>query len=158
MTRSTGVGRGFRPLEPRFWQKVAIGTGCWEWQSIISSPSKGGPGGYGLISVGGRRKMAHRVSWEFAYGPIPEGSSVLHRCDNRRCVRPSHLFLGTYSDNARDMFAKGRGNQTLTPAEVRAIRRLRDEGARVKDIALAFGVHRSAITRVISGARWEWVA
>jgi hypothetical protein len=54
-------------------------------------------------------RLAHRMSWEMHFGPIPEGMLVLHHCDVRRCVRPDHLFLGTARDNTRDMIAKGRG-------------------------------------------------
>lgn len=65
--------------------------------------------GYVRIRVdGGAKKLAHRLAWEEAFGPIPAGMCVLHTCDNRACVNIDHLFLGTYQDNALDMVAKGR--------------------------------------------------
>lgn len=91
----------------RFWAKVLKGEGCWEWQG-----SKSKAGGYGYVHVGGqvnRRPMkAHRLSWELHNGPIPHGLWVLHQCDNPPCVNPSHLFLGTRTDNMQNAASKGR--------------------------------------------------
>jgi HNH endonuclease len=78
------------------------GPGCWDWQRAVNSV------GYGRIARNGTRVYAHRAAYELAYGPIPKDMCVLHSCDNRRCVRPDHLFLGTKRDNMLDMAAKGR--------------------------------------------------
>lgn len=94
-----------KPLADRFWPKVQKGEGCWEW---IGSRNAAG---YGKMTVGGRgagHVRAHRVSWELANGPVPEGLWVLHTCDNPPCVRPDHLWLGTRLDNMRDCASKGR--------------------------------------------------
>lgn len=75
------------------------------------------PQGYGKLQVNGVTLLAHRVAWEEEYGPIPKGMCVLHHCDNPPCVNTEHLFLGTYLDNNRDMWAKGRwrsGNNIKT--------------------------------------------
>lgn len=86
----------------RFQEKVEKTDGCWLWR-----PAK--PNEYGKFMVRkGVMDGAHRVAWTLAHGPIPKGLMVLHRCDNPRCVRPDHLFLGTAADNSRDMVAKGR--------------------------------------------------
>lgn len=97
----------------RFWSKVdRSGDGCWEWQSVLTHE------GYGRLVIecpGSTRKNrirkgipAHRVAWELTNGPIPDGLVACHRCDNRKCVRPGHIFLGTPSDNTQDRIRKGR--------------------------------------------------
>lgn len=89
----------------RFWERVGKSDGCWEWTGYRA------PAGYGQLGRGPRNEglaLAHRLSWEFHYGPIPDGLLVCHRCDNPPCVRPDHLFLGTFVDNAQDMVSKGR--------------------------------------------------
>jgi hypothetical protein len=93
-----------RPLADRFWEKVDKAGGCWLWTAAKGS------NGYGnFVAYKGEAPTgAHRMSWELTFGEIPDGGFVLHRCDNRLCVRPSHLFLGTQADNLRDMHAKGR--------------------------------------------------
>lgn len=77
-------------------------TGCWIWTAPLSTL------GYGWFRCNGKRTQAHRFSLEIFKGPIPEGLFALHTCDNRWCVNPDHLYVGTALDNARDMVARGR--------------------------------------------------
>lgn len=78
---------------------------CWIWIAYCNLK------GYGVMRLGIKTELAHRVSWIIAHGEIPDNLDVLHHCDNPRCIRPSHIWLGTHQENMRDMMMKGRGNQ-----------------------------------------------
>jgi hypothetical protein len=131
-------------------------TDCWEWIGRRSNMN------YGLLSDGGRKRSAHRVSWELSNGPIPESMCVLHRCDNPPCVNPAHLFLGTMSDNSQDMARKGRwrnvprygwdNNKTkLSDEQIADIRARYAAGEQNKSrLAEEYGVHRSRIYQLVN--------
>ena len=96
------VFRTMKTLEERFWEKVNKTIDCWEWIGAIDRH------GYGKFSIKYKKYIAHRISWELHNGKIPKGICVLHRCDNRKCMNPEHLWLGTQQDNSDDMIRKGR--------------------------------------------------
>jgi hypothetical protein len=104
-----------RPALERFWEKVDKTPGygpwgdCWEWTASCRPI-------YGVFHYEGSDQSAHRVSWQLAYGVIPDNLWVLHRCDNPLCIRPNHLFLGTHADNMQDRQNKGR---TISPCAIR---------------------------------------
>lgn len=137
-------------------------NGCIEWNTV-------GRGGYGRLIVGSRTDgsrrtvSAHRYAYEIFVGPIPSGKVVCHRCDNRRCVNPKHLFLGTQQENIADRESKGRnvvsrgeanGQAKLTAAQVLEIRNSADGCRR---LATQYGVDKKAIQRIRRGEQWASV-
>lgn len=143
-------------MEDRFWEKVKKGEGCWEWQGALSKEWQ-----YGAFRVSAKRPTvkAHRVSWEIANGEIPEGMNVLHKCDNPKCVRLSHLFLGTIADNNRDKWNKQRQGK-FSHDQVRKIREMKKKygtGRPNQMIADQFGVCKATISHMLTGRNWSGV-
>lgn len=107
-----GIPAYREPPEQRFWRNVKRGLDaeCWEWTGHLNGS------GYGWIRwIEGAQMLAHRVSWILARGEIPAGLCICHHCDNRKCINPAHLFLGTTQDNTADMVRKGRHRQNPNP-------------------------------------------
>lgn len=142
----------------RFWRRVATDDSednCWEWQGCLLNT------GYGSVGRNGKSVSTHRAAYEMTKGTIPDGLCVCHRCDNRKCVRPSHLFLGTPQDNAKDRDNKRRqprgnthGRAKVTQEQADEIRILSGAGQDRKSLAARFGIHTSQIGRIIRGDAW----
>lgn len=135
-------------------------SGCWEWQGYIDKH------GYGKTSVNGYPVLAHRASWQSYFGDINDGLLVCHKCDNRKCVNPNHLFLGTPKDNFLDMFVKGRGQAVvgekhgsakLTENQVLDIRRRYKAGAVQRSLAKEYGVDPMAINKIVHNKSWRHI-
>ena len=100
------LSRGvIRPLakpstEERFWEKVDALDACWLWRDVPAAT------GYGLMSVDGKRVLAHRLSYELNVGPIPAGMQIDHLCYTRSCVRPDHLEAVPQAENIRRAFRR----------------------------------------------------
>lgn len=137
----------------RFWSNVNKGGDCWEWTSGCYAR------GYGRFSFGTIQVRAHRVSWMIYRGVVPADLYVLHRCDNRKCVNPAHLFLGTNAENHADKARKERvagfyGKCKLTADLVRKIR----AGTRSdREWAQEIGVHPTTIASARTGKKWRHV-
>lgn len=161
-------------MPERFWAKVEKTSGCWLWKASIT------PNGYGKFWWEGRNHPAHRVAWELLNGPRPTHLIVCHNCpggDNRACVRPDHLFLGTNKANSEDMVAKGRqscgarhaaailpnrprgsknANARYSEADVLEMRRLYDSGECSQHaLARRFGTTQPVIHRIVTRKSWQ---
>lgn len=133
--------------------------GCWGWKSFLNST------GSGMLGVVGSMISAYRLSYILHKGPIPQGLLVLHKCHNRICTRPDHLYLGTNKDNTRDMIEAGRNRFSkqhsllctkLNPEKVSIIKRLLREGELTQQvIANKFGVSRGTVQDIKRNKMWR---
>jgi hypothetical protein len=143
----------------RFKSKIAVRpNGCHEWTSFKDNC------GYGRFMFGSNGVvLAHRVAWEIANGPIPEGIKVLHKCDNPKCVNPEHLFLGTQQDNMNDMYSKGRGpvgekasSHKLTKEQViHILNSYRKDKRTITALAKEYSVSYSSIKYIVKRRTWK---
>jgi DNA-binding CsgD family transcriptional regulator len=140
----------------QFWARVNVlgPDDCWEWQASLN-------GGYGQVIWNGYNHKAHRVAWELTYGK--PGGDILHKCDNRKCCNPRHLFQGTAAINAADKLAKGRqqtlkgvanGRAILTESDVIQMRQLRADGMSLREIAARYDVDTSTVSNIVRRKRW----
>lgn len=160
-------GQNVRTLAERIacMVKVSPVTGCHEWQGTKRN-------GYGRMVTGSRidgtrrSESAHVVSFRLHYGALPQGHEVCHRCDNRACVNPEHLFSGTRQDNVDDREAKGRnrpskgskvGTAKLSEALVQQMREERASGSTYSVLGQRYGVAKTTALRAVLGIQWAHV-
>lgn len=145
--------------QDRIAKKVEVdpSTGCWNWTGSLHSQ------GYGVIRSQRKHHLAHRASYLVFKGPVPDNLLVCHHCDNRKCVNPEHLFLGTVDDNQKDMKHKDRsvfGERAswakLNQKQVIEILSLRGTTTLTqRAVAKRYGVSPSLICMIWKGAVWE---
>ncbi len=133
-------------------------SGCWLWLRSVDR------NGYGQLIVAGRKVAAHRWSYAYFKGTIPEGACVMHTCDVPACVNPGHLVLGSHRDNMTDRDRKGRvlrgsasGASKLDEAAVRLIRALASNGASKASLAREFDVSATHVARIVRRAVWRHI-
>src|SRR5512145_1029670 len=143
-------------LLERFWEKVEFipGCECWIWNAAVDTP------GYGRLNIGnGHLEGAHRLSWQFHFGPIPVGLWVLHKCDVKCCVRPIHLYLGTNKKNIQDCVMRGQ----FPPAKIDAqkAKEIREMymggGVTQSDLARIYGINQPHISRIVRRECWYYI-
>lgn len=144
-----------------FWRFVRKTDGCWEW---IGGTSRG----YGIFKLNNKSYRAPRFAWRLLIGEVPSGLFVLHSCDNRACVNPDHLFLGTHDDNMLDMVQKGRAtgcplrgeeasNAKLTNDQVLAIRAKKEAGMTYRPLCRLFGITYNTAWCIVNRRTWAHI-
>ena len=149
----------------RFWKNVDKTGNCWEWTGSRSN-------NYGQMSIKCKTVKAHRISWEIHNGPIPHidgvdyrGTCVCHKCDNRGCVNPDHLFIATNAENLKDRDRKGRQSRgedhccaVLTKNQVIIIRKWYSYGdIGQRPLAKYFSVSRRTISAIVHRKTWKHI-
>ena len=153
-------------VETVFWSHVDKSPGqgpngdCWVWTGVINNVSN-----YGYMMVKGKQKRAHRLSYEFNKGMIPIELIVMHKCDNKVCVNPEHLELGTLRQNSEDATLKGlqekgedRYNSKLTEEKVKEIRQKYAAGGySQKQLAREYNISQRLVWAIVHRTRWKHV-
>ena len=149
-------------FKKRFFEKVQKTRECWNWTASTKN-------GYGNIGISVNKKKTilytHRVSYQIFKGKIGEGLVVMHSCDNKLCVNPKHLLLGTQGENLKDMVAKGRSakgefhsQSKYTKKQILSIRELYKKGNHTQEkLAEIFGTTAKYISSIINYKRWKHI-
>lgn len=170
-TERKGSGVRFSKSEvERFWAKVDKSGECWLWTASRIGGKNGAGGQYGQFAIAHPDRTpgkqlhlyAHRVVWILTHGSIPAGLEVCHRCDVPHCCNPSHLFLGTHTDNVRDASRKGRlrvarpRRQKITAAQLSEIDALLAADVSQREVARRFGVSEGWVSLYRRGERRQY--
>lgn len=152
----------------RFWSKVKIKkfNQCWEWQGSLNPNSTRG---YGNFKVRSRNIKPHRFSYTLANGQILKNMCICHSCDNRACVNPLHLFIGTKADNNKDRHLKGRtshksrnvgskhGLSKLTENQAKEIKQRCKNGETQRLLEREFGLKRGSVWSIANNLSWKHI-
>jgi len=143
----------------RFWNMVDTSKSCWEWTGRLNKH------GYGQISAGNTELLAHRAAYFLSNNDFNKSLCVLHKCDNRKCCNPKHLYQGTHAENMLDMKIKGRrknintkesnGRSKINQQIADKIRELKKTGLRLVDISNIYSISNSSVSRVCRMENWK---
>lgn len=158
------IGNKGKSVSDRFWQKVdkRLDNECWNWTGNKNYK------GYGMFKLRGDKNVpAHRYSYYLSCGYFPQTKEyVCHKCDNRSCVNPNHLFLGTQYDNMQDMIKKGHHswvsgsnhpNSKVKEEDVIEMRRLFDSGVSSTKLMKMYGLGETQTLRIVNRQSWKWL-
>ena len=135
-----------------FWVKAYKTNNCWLWTGAMNTC------GYGWITRNNKQMNASRFAWQLVYGVIPNDMQVLHHCDNRACVNPGHLYLGTQSDNMTDRAMRGRcKTHKLLPRDVKTMRVLNRYGVSQTKLCKIYSISSGSMSEAINGKSWRRV-
>ena len=140
---------------PDFDVAINPTTGCWEYQGYIHHD------GYGAVQRNGVRAQAHRMAWMQLRGPIPDNMLLCHKCDNRKCVNPDHMFIGTNADNQKDKAEKSRAcrgeSRPLAKLTEKIVREMRASTEPTHILAKRYNIDKSTVKRARNGRTWKHV-
>lgn len=141
-----------------FWDYVSKGSDCWEWQRGLTYK------GYGTLRIGNKVHKAHRLAYELAISEVPPGMCVCHRCDNPKCVKPEHLFLGTNQENTADRHRKGRDPKVRGEGHHRskvtsdAVIDIRTKRLPQAEFAKLYGISTGGVAHIQKFRSWKHLA
>ena len=145
----------------RFWSKVNVTANddlCWEWQAYLNK------NGYGAFGINGKSYLSNRVAFEYSNGYLDKDICVLHKCDNRKCCNPKHLFLGTRVDNNNDKVRKGRAqrlfgdinpNSKVTEKDILPIKELINSGLTYTEVGRRYNISKVQARNIYKGRSWR---
>jgi hypothetical protein len=142
----------YKNVRERIKENIVEVNGCWEWQKRVARS------GYAQIKYEGITTIAHRLSYKVFIGEIPENLLILHKCDNKKCVNPNHLFIGTYSDNMKDMMIKER-NKKQSNLDKKDILEIRDLWPKlsIRELAELYKVSTTTIHKIVKNVTWKYI-
>ena len=158
-TLSQAVEENYDAVINRFWKKVEKSDSCWNWKGSFRKS-------YGRFQFNKKVYPAHRFIWEHLYGELPKDLFVCHSCDNRKCVNPSHLFVGTHEENMSDMSEKGRSPKMpgeknpaakLKTENILDIRKRKADGETLEEIANRYKISFQHVSDIVNLKRWKHI-
>lgn len=155
IARADKLAKSRPSLRDRWKSLFDKGEGCWEWKGTIEGY------GYGVLVHAGKCYRAHVLALKFDGRPVPKGMLACHHCDNPRCVRPSHLYVGSAKDNATDAMDRGRlrvgERHPMRKLSIEQVRLIRSMPGTDTSIAAEFGISRPNARRIRNGTLWRSV-